>query len=180
MPRHTCRYDRRHPFSKVSGLVLHESRNTDHGNTTHCPLPRNACLRRIHRRPLRPPRPRKPWSSLRTVIRNLALRPRARSSPPARCILRHLAHFHATPSRFRNRAMAITRAIPMAQYRRAIRPCAPSQKCQRRSDRHRTQTRPLRHLYHRPPEGVPVHTRSLYRLRKKTDSSQPLPIPLQK
>jgi hypothetical protein len=68
----------------------------------------------------------------------------------------------------------------MRQKPRSIRPRAPTQKRQRSRDRHRAQTRPLYRRYNRLPEGVPVHTASLCRFQKKTDSSQPHQNPLQK
>ena len=68
--------------------------------------------------------------------------------------------------------MAITRAIPVRQQDSgAISPRASRQKRQRRRHRDRTQTHLLNYSYDRLPEGVPVHTASLCRFRKKTDSS---------
>jgi hypothetical protein len=147
------------------------------------PLPRNArvCVRPIHRRPLRPTRTRKPWPHLRRILRHFALRNRARRRPPARCILRHLAHLHASALRLRHPTVAIAGAIPVRQQNSsAVRPSASRQKRQCRHHRDRAQTHPLYRRNDHPPEGGPVHTASLFRFRKKTDSSQPHQIPLQK
>src|ERR1700735_1327531 len=79
----------------------------------NCALTRlaRARVRRVHRRPLRPPWPRKPRPDLRRILRDLALRNRARRRPPARRILWHLAHLHASTTGLRHSTMAITRAI---------------------------------------------------------------------
>ena len=146
--------------------------NTGHGTrTTIFFLPRFPHPLPIHRRPFRPSRPGKPRPRLRTIIRNLALRPRTRCRPPARRILRHLAHLHAPAARLRHRAVAITSAVAMRQEPSAIRPRAPAQQRNRRRERRRAQSRPLHYRHDRPPEGGPVHIPSLSRFRKKTDSS---------
>jgi hypothetical protein len=177
----------RHPkgWPKVLNRSATKSvgRLTDKHVVRNRALPRNAGIRvrSICRCAFSAPWPRKPRPNLRRVLRHPALRNRTGRRPPARRILRHLAHLRASAARLRHPAMAITRAIPMRQQNaRSIGPGATRQKHQRRRNRHRAQTHPLNSSCDRPPEGVPVHTASLCRFQKKTDSSQPHPIPLQK
>ena len=61
----------------------------------------------------------------------------------------------------------------MRQERRAIRPRAARQKRQRHQNRDRAQSHPLHYRYDRLPEGVPVHTESLIRFRKKPIALSP-------